>query len=107
MMRTLGGNNGTKYNWQKKLSSHPDWYNNVYANDWDYAQTALQQNLPGVQSMWAFQLIGKVADNSNHNFDDWGYNRSNWWSGTSGDATSAKGRYFVPNVARRLVAKPR
>ncbi len=37
MLRMHGGNNGTKYNWQKKLTSHPDWYNNVYAsNDWDY-----------------------------------------------------------------------
>ncbi len=81
MMRTLGGNNGTKYNWQKKLSSHPDWYNNVYANDWDYAQAQLQQHLPAVQSMWCFQLIGKVAANADHNFNDWGYNQSNWWPG--------------------------
>ena len=102
MMRTLGGNNGTKYNWQKKLSSHPDWYNNVYANDWDYAQTALQQNLPGVQSMWAFQLIGKVADNSNHNFDDWGYNRSNWWSGVGQNL--AGGGTLNPNGEKALVA---
>ncbi|MCF3650688.1 glycoside hydrolase family 44 protein [Synoicihabitans lomoniglobus] len=81
MMRTLAGNNGTKYNWQQKLSSHPDWYNNVYANDWDFAQAQLQQNLPEVQSMWSFQLIGKVAANSAHNFNDWGYNQSQWWSG--------------------------
>lgn len=81
MLRMLGGNNGTKYNWQKKLTSHPDWYNNVYANDWDYAQAQLQQHLPGVQAMWCFQLIGRVADNANHNFDDWGYNQSQWWSG--------------------------
>lgn len=81
MLREHGGNNGTKYNWQKKLTSHPDWYNNVYANDWDYAQSALQQHLPGVQSMWCFQLIGKVADNTQHNFNDWGYNQSQWWSG--------------------------
>jgi hypothetical protein len=82
MVRSLGGNNGTKYNWQKKLTSHPDWYNNVYANDWDFAQASLQLHLPGVQSMWCFQLLGKVADNADHNFDDWGYNRSQWWSGT-------------------------
>jgi hypothetical protein len=81
MLREHGGNNGTKYNWQKKLTSHPDWYNNVYANDWDYAQTSVQQHLPGVQVMWCFQLIGKVADNTTHNFDDWGYNKSQWWSG--------------------------
>lgn len=82
LLREHGGNNGTKYNWQKKLTSHPDWYNNVYAHDWDYAQTSLQQNLPGVQCMWCFQLIGKVADNTQHNFDDWSYNRSQGWSGT-------------------------
>src|SRR5674476_111735 len=33
--RMNGGNNATKYNWRKKISSHPDWYNNVYGNDWD------------------------------------------------------------------------
>ncbi|MEO6003100.1 MAG: glycoside hydrolase family 44 protein [Opitutus sp.] len=83
MLREHGGNNGTKYNWQKKLSSHPDWYNNVYANDWDFAQSSLGQNLPGVQVMWCFQLLGKVADNTQHNFDDWSYNRSQWWAGTA------------------------
>lgn len=82
MLREHGGNNGTKYNWQKKLTSHPDWYNNVYATDWDFAQSSLGQNLPGVQVMWCFQLIGKVAGNNQHNFDDWSYNRSQWWEGT-------------------------
>lgn len=79
--RENGGNNGTKYNWCKKLSSHPDWYNNVYAHDWDYAAKQLQDNLPDVQGMWGFQLIGKAASNTNNNFDDWNYNGSNWWSG--------------------------
>ena len=37
LVRQGGGNNSTKYNWSLKLSSHPDWYNNVYANDWDIA----------------------------------------------------------------------
>jgi len=83
MVRAHGGNNGTKYNWQKKLSSHPDWYNNVYSHDWDFGQTTLQQHLPGVQAMWCFQLLGKVADNTAHNFDDWSYNQSQWWAGTS------------------------
>lgn len=32
-VRQNSGNNATKYNWRKKLSSHPDWYNNVYAHD--------------------------------------------------------------------------
>lgn len=82
MLRMNGGNNGTKYNWQKRLTSHPDWYNNVYASaDWDYSQTQLQQQLPGVQSMWCFQLLGKVADDTAHNFNDWAFNQSQYWSG--------------------------
>ncbi|WP_221031172.1 glycoside hydrolase family 44 protein [Actomonas aquatica] len=95
MMRTLGGNNGTKYNWQKKLSSHPDWYNNVYANDWDFAQTQLQQNLPGVQSLWGFQLLGKVADNADHNFNEWNYNQAQWWTGVAQNLAGGG----VPNSA--------
>lgn len=37
IFREGGGNNSTKYNWRLKLSSHPDWYNNVYAHDWYFA----------------------------------------------------------------------
>jgi hypothetical protein len=81
MFRDGGGNNSTKYNWRNKLSSHPDWYNNVYAHDWDYAAKSLQQNIPSVQAMWTLQLIGKAAGNKNNNFNDWGYNVSQWWTG--------------------------
>jgi len=83
MLRESGGNNSTKYNWQLKLSSHPDWYNNVYAHDWDYSVKSLQENLPWVQGMWAFQLIGKAAASKAYNFNDWAYNRSQWWEGVS------------------------
>ena len=31
-VRMNGGNNATKYNWRKKITSHPDWYNNVYGS---------------------------------------------------------------------------
>jgi hypothetical protein len=81
MFRECGGNNATKYNWRRKLSSHPDWYNNVYSHNWDYAAQSLESNMPGVRGMWAFQLIGYAASNSDNNFDDWGYNNSQWWSG--------------------------
>jgi hypothetical protein len=81
MLRESGGNNATKYNWLLKLSSHPDWYNNVYAHDWDYEAATLQVNLPGVPGMWSFQLIGKAASSKAHNFNDWVYNRSQWWEG--------------------------
>jgi hypothetical protein len=82
MLRMHGGNNGTKYNWQKKLTSHPDWYATTSAPPMTGTtpRPGLQQHLPGVQSMWCFQLIGKVADNTAHNFNDWGYN-DQWWSG--------------------------
>ncbi|MFA5329715.1 MAG: glycoside hydrolase family 44 protein [Prolixibacteraceae bacterium] len=83
LVRQGGGNNSTKYNWRLKLSSHPDWYNNVYANDWDAAAQNLQNKLPGVQGMWSFQLLGKAAANNQHNFNDWDYNQSQWWSGVN------------------------
>ncbi len=81
--RENGGNNATKYNWRRKLSSHPDWYNNVYANDWSSAAKALQANMPSAQGMWGFQLIGKAAKTNAANFDDWGYNKSQWWEGVN------------------------
>ena len=81
MVRQSGGNNSTKYNWRLKLSSHPDWYNNVYANNWDAAAKNLTDKLPGSQGMWSFQLIGKVAANTENNFNDWDYNQSQWWDG--------------------------
>ena len=81
MFRDNGGNNSTKYNWRRKLSSHPDWYNNVYAHDWGYAAQNLQEKIPSAQGMWCFQLIGKAAKTKTANFNDWGYNQSQWWEG--------------------------
>ncbi len=79
--RENGGNNATRYNWRRRLSSHPDWYNNVYDHSWDFASQDIQNRMPGLQVMWAFQLIGKAAANKNNNFNDWAYNGSQWWSG--------------------------
>jgi len=80
--RTNGGNNATKYNWRKRITSHPDWYNNVYySNDWDKVSLQAAAEHPDMQVMWAFQLLGRVASSTNHNFNDWGYNRSQYWSG--------------------------
>jgi hypothetical protein len=81
MFRENGGNNASKYNWRRKLSSHPDWYNNVYAHDWNFAASSLGINIPSAQGMWAFQLMGKAAKTNAFNFNDWAYNGSNWWSG--------------------------
>lgn len=83
-LREGGGNNATKYNWRKRLSSHPDWYNNVYTNDWDMSVKFLRDSLPAfISGMWSFQLIGKVAATGSANFNDWGYNGSQWWTGTT------------------------
>lgn len=79
--RESDGNNGTKYNWRKKISSHPDWYNNVYDHDWDNLSKSIISNVPDMQVMWSFQLIGKVASNKSNNFNDVNYNQSQWWSG--------------------------
>ncbi len=81
--RESGGNNSSKYNWRQKLSSHPDWYNNVYVNDWNQAAQALQKHFPAAQGMWAFQLLGYAAKTGTANFADWDYNRSQWWEGVN------------------------
>jgi hypothetical protein len=75
------GNNATKYNWRKKMTSHPDWYNNVYPNNWDSKSIEATQSHPDMQIMWAFQLLGRVASSTAHNFNDWEYNQSQWWEG--------------------------
>lgn len=81
--RESGGNNSSKYNWRRKLSSHPDWYNNLYTNDWDQSAQTLQKNFPNAQGMWAFPLLGYAAKTSLSNFNDWGYNQSKWWEGVN------------------------
>ncbi|MBC7696684.1 MAG: T9SS type A sorting domain-containing protein [Burkholderiales bacterium] len=79
--RENGGNNGSRYNWRLKMTCHPDWYNNVYLHNWDFAAKKLGDSLPNAQGMWGFQLLGKAASNNSNNFNDWAYNSSSWWSG--------------------------
>ncbi len=81
--RESGGNNSSKYNWRRKLSSHPDWYNNVYTNNWDQTAQTLQKNFPRAQGMWAFPLLGYAARTNEANFADWEYNKSQWWEGVN------------------------
>ena len=94
-VRQSGGNNSTKYNWRNKLSSHPDWYNNCYSNDWDAAAKNMFAKMPGVQGMWSFQLLGKTAANTQHNFNDGAYNGSQWWSGVNQNLAGGG----IPNTA--------
>lgn len=94
-VRMNGGNNATKYNWRKKITSHPDWYNNVYNNDWDATSKKIATNHPDMQVMWAFQLIGKAALGNDYNFNDWSFNNSQWWDGV-GQNLAGGG---TPNIA--------
>jgi len=82
-VRMNAGNNATKYNWRRKITGHPDWYNNVYGSNWDATSEYVANNFPGMQVMWAFQLLGRVASNTNNNFNDWGFNQSQWWQGVN------------------------
>jgi hypothetical protein len=75
------GNNATGYNWRNKLTIHSDWYNNVYAADWDARALKVRNSFPNVQGMFAFQLLGRVASNNQNNFDDWGFNQAQYWPG--------------------------
>lgn len=71
MMRSNTGNNATRYNWRKKLTVHPDWYNNVYTHDWDITAKKVLDKMPGVDAMYAFQLNGYAAKTNEYNFADW------------------------------------
>lgn len=72
-IRANTGNNSTRYNWRKKITVHPDWYNNVNSHDWDLTAKKVQENLPGVDAMYAFQLTGYAASTREYNFPDWDY----------------------------------
>jgi hypothetical protein len=93
--RMNAGNNATKYNWRKKLTSHPDWYNNVYSNDWDANSLRIESEHPDIKVMWAFQLLGRVASSTNYNFNDWAFNQSKYWAGVNQNLAGGG----VPNTA--------
>ena len=94
--RVNQGNNATKYNWRKKISSHPGWYNNVYANDWDAKSLKIAKENTDTQVMWAFQLLGRVASNTKNKFNDWAYNNSQWWQGVGQNLAGGR----LPNEAK-------
>lgn len=80
--RMNGGNNASAYNWRNNLAVHPDWMNNVYPNNWDTRAQTLKDNFPGVQGMFAFQLLGRAASTGDNNFPDWTYMQAHpGWNG--------------------------
>ena len=96
--RANNGNNATRYNWRKKLTVHPDWYNNVYPHDWDITAKTIQDKLPGANAMYAFQLSGYAASSADYNFNDWDFFQTNgsWAKSTldlaGGGVVSADGQ---------------
>ena len=72
-LRANNGNNSTRYNRSKKLTVHPDWFNNVYDHDWDITAKKVLDKMPGVDAMYAFQLTGYAASSSDYNFPDWNW----------------------------------
>ncbi|HAH22216.1 MAG TPA: secretion protein Por [Prolixibacteraceae bacterium] len=83
-VRVGGGNNMSAYNWRLKLDVHPDWFNNVYASDWDVYAQKINDNFPNMQGMFAFQLLGRVASSGQNNFPDWTYMQAHpGWSGNN------------------------
>ncbi|WP_295040422.1 glycoside hydrolase family 44 protein [uncultured Fibrobacter sp.] len=73
-LRANNGNNATRYNWRRKMTVHPDWFNNVYSHDWAITAQKVLDNMPGIDAMYAFQLTGYAASSTEYNFPDW-----NWY----------------------------
>ena len=76
MLRLNQGNNATKYNWRKHLSSHPDWINNVYDHNWDITAKKVLNYMPGVDGMYGFQLSGYVAKTKEANYHEWEWSQA-------------------------------
>jgi hypothetical protein len=71
LTREAWGNNSTKYNWQNGLSSHPDWYNNVYPQHYEEAARWVFNNFDGqLQPLLGLPVLGWVAATDKHNFDE-------------------------------------
>lgn len=68
--RESNGNNCTKYNWRLDLSSHPDWYNNVYKQGWHDRAQRLQKDFTDLQGLFGFQVLGWVAKTDAANFHE-------------------------------------
>jgi hypothetical protein len=72
LTREAWGNNSTKYNWQNDLSSHPNWYNNVYRQQYPEAARWVFDNFTAeeLQPLFGLPVLGWVAATDKHNFDE-------------------------------------
>lgn len=96
ILRENSGNNSTKYNFHRRVASHPDWYNRVHNQNWDYEIQTIQENAPQVQVMYGLPILGWVGANSEYNFKDWDWyiSHGNKWLNTAQNVT---GKGAEPN----------
>lgn len=96
ILRENCGNNSTKYNFHRRVSSHPDWYNRVHDQDWDYEIQTIQENAPQVQTLYGLPILGYVGASKEYNFADWDWyiNHNNTWLNRYQNVT---GKGAVPN----------
>lgn len=96
ILRENSGNNSTKYNFHHRVASHPDWYNRVHDQNWDYEIQTIQENAPQVQVMYGLPILGWVGANSEYNFKDWDWyvSHGNKWLNTAQNVT---GKGAEPN----------
>jgi hypothetical protein len=74
IVRSTGGNNCTKYNWRNDLSSHPDWFNNVYRQHWPERAKAINAT-PGIDGLFGLPVLGWVARTDANNYPDFTLDR--------------------------------
>ena len=60
IMRQGGGNNSTKYNWEAKATSHPDWHDYHYGHDYELAVATIVTQY-NIEAMPTAPLLGKVS----------------------------------------------
>ena len=96
ILRENSGNNLTKYNFHRRVASHPDWYNRVHDQNWDYEIQTIQENAPQVQVMYGLPILGWVGANNEYNFKDWDWyiSHGNKWLNTAQNVT---GKGAEPN----------
>ena len=96
ILRENSGNNLTKYNFHRRVASHPDWYNRVHNQNWDYEIQTIQKNAPQVQVMYGLPILGWVGADTEYNFKDWDWyvSHGNKWLNTAQNVT---GKGAEPN----------
>lgn len=96
ILRENSGNNSTKYNFHRRVASHPDWYNRVHSQNWDYEIQTIQENAPQVQVMYGLPILGWVGADTEYNFKDWDWyvSHGNKWLNTAQNVT---GKGAIPN----------